>query len=622
MKEWEKYQQDGKEFAWRDQTSKSQTVTGHPCICFRKLIGARYYNIVQHTPKSNYSKEMNVVKSPRDSLGHGTHTASIAGGGQVSNASYNGLAQGTARGGYPYARIAMYKACSEDGCPSSTTLKAIDDAIKDGVDIISISIGMSSVLQSDYLKDPIAIGAFHAQEMGVMVACSGGNEGPDPFTIINAAPWIFTVAASNIDRDFQSTLLLGNGRTFQGSAINFSNLTRLETYPLAYGKNIASKFSPISEARSCYPGSLDPEKVKGKIIVCFDGFPFVSREIKKLVAEDAQAKGMILINQNGKGAPYDSGPFPFTEVESAIGYKILKYINSNKNPTATILPTTDIPRYRPAPVVAYFSSRGPGVLSENILKPDIMAPGVAILGAVIPKLEQGNAMVDEKPFHYAIKSGTSMACPHVSGASAFIKSVHPQWTPSMIRSSLMTTATVYDNMGQPLTNSSGSFAIPHQMGVGEISPLKALDPGFVFETTTQDYLNFLCYNGSPDKKIRSMSKKNFKCPKKSSAHLISNINYPSISISTLSKTRGFRTIKRRVTNVGPQNVTYTATVHAPLGLKVKVFPKKITFVENERRVPFKVLFDGRDASTGYNFGALTWSGGLYSVRMIFAVNVE
>ncbi|XVE90723.1 hypothetical protein DITRI_Ditri20bG0100200 [Diplodiscus trichospermus] len=336
--------------------------------CNRKLIGARYYNVPHTSNYGNKTTQMRLDKSPRDTVGHGTHTASIAAGAPVANASYNGLAQGTARGGSPYARIAMYKACSLDGCPGSTILKAIDDAIKDGVDMISISIGMSSALQFDFLEDPIAIGAFHAEQMGIMVVCSGGNEGPDLFTIINAAPWIFTVAASKIDRDFQSSVLLGNGRTFQGSAINFSNLTRAETYPLAYGRDIAAKFTPISEAMSCYPGSLDPEKVKGKVIVCVDTFPIVSRGIKKLVAEDAQAKGLILINENYKSAPFDSGAFPFTEVGSTTGYKILKYINSNKNPTATILPTAEIPRQKPAPVVAYFSSRGPSALTENILK--------------------------------------------------------------------------------------------------------------------------------------------------------------------------------------------------------------------------------------------------------------
>ncbi|XWS57160.1 hypothetical protein CRYUN_Cryun09bG0149200 [Craigia yunnanensis] len=267
MKEWEKYLQDGKEFAWKDQTSTNLIVTDE-----MKLIGARYYN-VSHTSNGNKTTQMKLDNCPTDTVGHGTHTASIVDGAFVANASYNGLAQGTARGGSPYARIAMYNACFEDGCPGSTTLKAINDAIKDGVDIIYISIGMSSLFQSNFLKDPIAIGAFHAEQMGVLVVCSGGNEGPDPFTIINATPWIFIVPASNIDRDLQSAVLPGNGRTFQGSAINFSNLTRTETYPLAYGKDIATKFSPISEARNCYPGSLDLEKVKGKFIVCVDAFP-------------------------------------------------------------------------------------------------------------------------------------------------------------------------------------------------------------------------------------------------------------------------------------------------------------------------------------------------------------
>lgn len=184
-------------------------------IC-RKLIGARYYDSILRTNKNNNTHVSQPRGSPRDYIGHGTHTTSIAGGARVANVSYYGLAGGTARGGgSPSTRIAVYKACTLDGCSGSTILKAIDDAIKDGVDIISISIGMSSIFQSDYLNDPIAIGAFHAQQMGIMVICSCGNDGPDPYTIVNYAPWIFTVAASNVDRDFQSTVLLGNGKTLK-----------------------------------------------------------------------------------------------------------------------------------------------------------------------------------------------------------------------------------------------------------------------------------------------------------------------------------------------------------------------------------------------------------------------
>ncbi|XP_028789576.1 CO(2)-response secreted protease-like [Neltuma alba] len=204
-----RFLQDGKEFAWRVMIS-----TFKKSNCNRKLIGARHYD-PQMTLGGNKTHHPKGRGSPRDSVGHGTHTASPTAGSRVQNANYYGLAKGTARGGSPSSRIAAYKACSEDGCPGSTILKAIDDAIKDRVDIISISIGLNSLFQSDFLNDPIAIGAFHAEEMRIMVVCSAGNDGPDSCTIVNTAPWVFTVTASNIDRTFQSAIVLGNRKTFQ-----------------------------------------------------------------------------------------------------------------------------------------------------------------------------------------------------------------------------------------------------------------------------------------------------------------------------------------------------------------------------------------------------------------------
>ncbi|KAH1148437.1 hypothetical protein GYH30_043177 [Glycine max] len=590
--------------------------------CNRKLIGARYYNI-QATSGDNQTHIEATKGSPRDSVGHGTHTASIAAGVHVNNASYFGLAQGTARGGSPSTRIAAYKTCSDEGCSGATILKAIDDAVKDGVDIISISIGLSSLFQSDFLSDPIAIGAFHAEQKGVLVVCSAGNDGPDPFTVVNTAPWIFTIAASNIDRNFQSTIVLGNGKYFQGTGINFSNLTHSKMHRLVFGEQVAAKFVPASEARNCFPGSLDFNKTAGSIVVCVNDDPTVSRQIKKLVVQDARAIGIILINEDNKDAPFDAGAFPFTQVGNLEGHQILQYINSTKNPTATILPTTEVSRLKPSPIVASFSSRGPSSLTENVLKPDVMAPGVGILAAVIPKSkEPGSVPIGKKPSLYAIKSGTSMACPHVTGAAAFIKSVHTKWSSSMIKSALMTTATNYNNLRKPLTNSSNSIADPHEMGVGEINPLRALNPGLVFETDVEDYLRFLCYFGYSQKIIRSMSKTNVNCPKNSSEGLISNVNYPSISISTLKKQQKAKVITRKVTNVGSLNATYTAKVLAPEGLVVKVIPNKLVFSEGVQRMTYKVSFYGKEARSGYNFGSLTWLDGHHYVHTVFAVKVE
>ncbi|XP_058744207.1 CO(2)-response secreted protease-like [Vicia villosa] len=589
--------------------------------CNRKLIGARYYN-TQDASNSNKTHIEGAKGSPRDSIGHGTHTASTAAGVFVNNASYYGLAKGTARGGSPSTRIAAYKTCSEEGCSGSTILKAMDDAIRDGVDIISISIGLSSLMQSDYLNDPIAIGAFHAEERGVMVVCSAGNDGPDPYTVVNTAPWVLTVSASNIDRSFRSTVVLGNGKAFQGAGINFSNLTRSTMHSLVFGEEIAAKFAPTSEAKNCYPGSLDYTKVAGKIVVCVNDDPNISRRIKKLVLQDAKAIGMILVDENNRDVSFDAGAFPFTEIGNVEWHQILQYINSTKNPTATILPTTEVPRYRPAPIVASFSSRGPSSLTENILKPDVMAPGVAILAAMVPKSDEpGSVPIGEKPSLFGIKSGTSMACPHVTGAAAFIKSVHGRWSPSMIKSALMTTATTYNNMKKPVTNSSNYIANPHEMGVGEINPLKALNPGLVFETNIQDYIRFLCYYGNSKKIISSISKTNVTCPK-ASQDLISNINYPSISIQALKRNQKVKVITRTVTNVGAFNATYVAKVHAPEGMVVNVFPNKLVFSENVERITYKVSFYAKEAHGGYNFGSITWLDGRHYVHTVFAVKVE
>ncbi|XP_054791110.1 CO(2)-response secreted protease-like isoform X2 [Prosopis cineraria] len=590
--------------------------------CNRKLIGARYYN-TQTKSDGNKTHGEEAKDSPRDSVGHGTHTASTAAGTQVKNASFFGLAQGTARGGSPSSRIAAYKVCSQEGCSGGTILKAIDDAVRDGVDIISISIGIGSASEADFLGDPIAIGAFHAEEKGVMVVCSAGNDGPDPSTVVNTAPWLFTVAASNIDRNFQSSVVLGNGKTFQGFGINFSNLTHSKLYPLVFGENVAARFSLASEARNCGPGSLNSNKAAGKIVICVADDPTVRRRIKQLVLQDAGAMGMILIDEDKKDNPFNTGIFPCSNVGHLEGNQILKYINSTKNPTATILPTVEVARSKPSPIVASFSSRGPSILTENIIKPDIMAPGVAILAAIVPKsTAPGSVPPGERPSLFGLNSGTSMACPHVTGAAAFIKSVHKRWSPSMIKSALMTTATTYNNMRKPVTNSSNHFANPHEMGSGEINPLKALYPGLVFETEVEDYLRFLCYYGYSQKNIRSMSKTKFNCPKKSNKNLISNINYPSISIEKLRRTQQAKVIKRTVTNVGPLNVTYLAKVHAPEGLIVKVLPSKLVFSENITKLSYEVSFYGKEAHKGYNFGSLTWLDGHHYVHTVFAVNVQ
>ncbi|CAM8878935.1 unnamed protein product [Rhodiola kirilowii] len=110
--------------------------------CNRKIVGARFYVKgfeAENGPLESFNKTF--YRSARDSDGHGTHTASTIAGREVANASLSGIARGTARGGAPSARLAIYKACWFGLCSDADILSAFDDAIHDGVDILSVSLG-------------------------------------------------------------------------------------------------------------------------------------------------------------------------------------------------------------------------------------------------------------------------------------------------------------------------------------------------------------------------------------------------------------------------------------------------------------------------------------------------
>jgi len=166
--------------------------------CSRKIIGARFYSagVPEEILKTDYL-------SPRGIDTHGTHTASTAAGTVVEAASFHGLAAGAARGGAPRARIAMYKSLWGEGGSgtSAGVLAAIDDAIHDGVDVLSLSLAH---------PEENSFGALHAVQKGITVVYAAGNDGPSPQTLENTAPWVITVAASKTDRSFPTVITLGN----------------------------------------------------------------------------------------------------------------------------------------------------------------------------------------------------------------------------------------------------------------------------------------------------------------------------------------------------------------------------------------------------------------------------
>ncbi|XP_059625235.1 subtilisin-like protease SBT4.5 [Cornus florida] len=565
---------------------------GRNFTCNNKIIGARHYN-TNPDPALKSSK----VDSARDTLGHGTHTASTAAGNAVDGASFYGLAQGTARGGVPSARIAAYKVCGPTSCYEDDILAAFDDAIADGVDILTVSIGGSDPVEM--FKDAVAIGAFHAMEKGILTFNAAGNSGPDLATTTSVAPWMLSVAASSTDRHMISRVVLGNRASLTGIAINSFGLMKRMMFPLVYGKDATSNCSEEG-ARLCMEGCLDNRLVKGKIVVC-DGVMGVAEAIR------AGALGSIALGDDFVEDVAQNFPLPASVLNEQNYNLLLSYYNSTSKPQAYIL-KSEATIDPSAPLVVSFSSRGPNRIIPQILKPDISAPGVDILAAYSPFAPPSNYLNDKRSTLYNMVSGTSMACPHVAGAAAYLKSLHPRWSPSAIKSALMTTAWTMNST----TNKDGELSY----GAGHINPIKAADPGLVYEAFRDDYIKMLCDMGYDMKMIRTITGDMSSCPK---GHKGSpkDLNYPSMA-SQVDEYKSFTLrFPRTVTNVGRANSTYKAKVTmADSKIRVGVRPSVLSFEALYEKKSFvvTVVSPPGEGVHGLMSGSLVWSDGTHVVR--------
>lgn len=595
--------------------------------CNRKLIGARMYiKAYEERYGPLNTKVTGEFRSPRDKDGHGTHTASTAAGREVpSAAALGGFGRGTASGGADLTRLAVYKVCwplpgespaGDNTCADADMLAAFDDAVADGVDVVSVSIGSASP-QPAFFEDSIAIGALHAARYGVLVSCSGGNDGPKPFSVGNLAPWILTVAASSVDRTFLApAVTLGNGRTLEGETVTPGSLPP-RFYPLIFAGNALIANTSISpgspEASLCLAGSLDPEEVKGKIVFCSRGLtPRVSKGEEVLRAGGA---GMILANRPGNGdeIAVDAHLLPATAVRSVIGEEIVEYLKMTAKPVAKLIPPQTHLGVKPSPFIAAFSSRGPNSLNPDILKPDISAPGLNILAAWSGDNSPTKLASDPRRVKYNIFSGTSMACPHVSGTAALLRAIHPSWSPAAIKSALMTTASVTDSEGRPIVAATGEEANPFLMGAGEIYPTRAADPGLVYDATMDGYGRFLCDIGYNESTIKSMvGSGELQCRDKGRRRA-RDLNLASVVVE--AKLGEVVVVERRVTNVGTGKGVYKVAVYSPPGASVEVVPHKLVFTKTGQMHSFQIKFNVMDtlpsnAPYPYQaFGSFIWSDG-------------
>ncbi|XP_030486733.1 subtilisin-like protease SBT5.4 [Cannabis sativa] len=595
---------------WRGICQKSRTNTDG-FFCNRKLIGARYFNKGYEAYAGNLNSS---YKSALDHDGHGTHTLSTAGGNFVAGASVYGSGNGTAKGGSPMARVATYKVCwppiDEGECFDADIMAAMDHAINDRVDVISISLGGDP---ADYFDDGIAVATFHAVKHGIVVVTSAGNSGPDPGSVSNVAPWLITVGASTLDREFQAFVELQNGLRLKGTSLSVP-LPEDKFYPLINGAQATASNATDSDAILCKPGTLDPTKVKGKIVACLRGeTPRVDKGQQVALAGGV---GLILCNDHLSGNELiaDAHFLPASQITFKDGQSVFSYINSTSNPQAKLQPPNTQINTKPAPFMASFSSRGPNTITPEILKPDVTAPGVNIIAAYSEDTSPTGLDFDNRRIPFNTESGTSMACPHVSGVAGLLKSLNPFWSPAAIRSAIFTTARTRDNTVNPMQEASKEKGTPFSYGGGHIRPNRAMDPGLVYDLRTEDYLDFLCASGYNQTQLKLFTQQPYRCPKNVS---VLNFNYPSITVPELSDSV---TVTRRVKNVGSIG-TYSALVLEPVGVSVTVEPKSLVFRRRSEEKSFRVTLKNKGYHLkGYVFGKLTWSDGNHRVRSPIVVS--
>ena len=577
--------------------------------CNNKVVGARFYI---DGFLSRWQLDPGEVRSPKDVDGHGTHVATIAAGNPV-DASLLGTRLARVSGIAPRAQVAIYKACwlqpgaTRGTCATSDLTRAIDDAVADGVDIINYSVGS---LETE-LTTPDDMALLHALDAGILTVVAGGNDGPNLYTIGSPSsdPWVLTTAAST-----QSGELFDDGIEITAPTdLKQTIVMREATFTPALTRDdpIEAPLVTANDGQGAIQGgatgsirdacqALTNKDMKGNVALVERGS--CEFDVKIANAEAAGAVAVVVYNNvgppidmNGNG---DAVHIPAVMIGNADGQKLVDRLaaDAGKNLKATDRVTVKLASGIFATltgngnVVADFSSRGPSLSDTNFSKPDVSAPGVDILAGQTPDVANG---LRGETFQYM--SGTSQSAPETTGVAALLKEAHPDWTPAMLKSALMTTAY------QGVVREDGTSADPFDVGAGHIDPNRAIAPGLMYESDYRDYAAYLCGLHKPPFTINE-------CAALTAAGFSSSatdLNLPSIGLSQLITGD---TVRRRVTNVGPP-ATFTADVTPPANVDVFVDPASLTLTTGQS-AEFTLRFVDRGTDLdAWFFGRLTWSDG-------------
>ncbi|GJP62026.1 hypothetical protein CLOP_g19131 [Closterium sp. NIES-67] len=610
-------------FSGRGYTRPRRTWRGGRCTvtkdfragsCNNKLIGARFFSAAYLKENKGYPK--GEYASPRDGTGHGTWCAGAAAGNSnvPVRMTPRGPLIGRISGMAPRARLAVYKAVWGGESSAADVMAAVEQAVQDGVDVLLLPIGGTD---DDYFN---SIFLLRAVQAGVLVVAAAGNGGIPPGaeqqrTLANVSPYILTVAASGLPREWQAKLTLGNGNWYTGITLQGGDPRTTTNLPLVDAKKAKTEKADAQEAEQCKMGSLDPAKIVGAAVLCYHGS--ISLEEKALTVQTAGGKAVILAVQSPRQYVRSvTGTFIGVTVGMLISEDIKAYLKnaSTTKPTISISPVLySLPKGTLAPVMAYFSSSGPPLdpwistakhptVTNDILKPDITAPGLGLISST----NSGNA----RSPGFKMESGTSAAASVAAGVAALIIQKYPQWTPGMVKSAMMTTTSIKDMWGKGIRSWDWAYASPWQFGSGHITPSRSVNPGLVYDVGAPNYINFLA--GLDEAKTKAAFPAAAATLSPIEPH---ELNQPNIALPRIKKVIN---VTRWVTNVAWKASTYQLFLVKPDGVSVSVSPSKLT-VKSGQRVAYNVTVTPKAQQTNFTFGSITWKDGVHEVRSVLAV---
>ncbi|MFK7958118.1 MAG: Ig-like domain-containing protein [Lysobacterales bacterium] len=448
--------------------------------CNDKLIGAYEFTfpVVADDPDADEDEV------PDDENGHGSHVASTAIG-NVTTSNFQG-ADPEVSGVAPRANVIAYDVCytsiaSGRGlCPNAATLAGINQAVADGiVDVVNYSISGGA----NPWDEANSLAFLNAIEAGIFVSASAGNSGPGPATLGHQEPWVASVAAASHGRFFADSLV---------DSGTFTNLNAVEgTGPVVLTTPITDeiRFFDVNpegcNAGGGIPAGTYDDGGDGTIALISRGSCGFAEKVDNAAAAGARA---VVVFTNRPGTPFSMGALENTTIPGVMisqddGESVRDEILTNAAvPTTTSAtlsaqdPAMSAVDPGSADIVADFSSRGPN--DENIVKPDVAGPGVSILAAFADDAGASGAP------EFALLQGTSMSSPHNAGAATLVRDLHPDWSPSEVKSAIMMTA----NPAMMDDNGDGTIgtATPFDMGAGRVDLTNAaLTPVVLNEVATR-----------------------------------------------------------------------------------------------------------------------------------------